>query len=342
MILIRGGLVRALRPQSGKELTGQLVKPRWSSRPWFIHNYSSAANEGNNNKSEPLPSEKDSQRSEVSKWMYDKMDKFQATIFTAGRTLNDITGYSSIETLRNSIQEQENYLRKCKDEVAKYKEKYTGAISKRSASQREVNELLQRKHQWSPNDLERFTELYRNDHANEQEETEAEQKLNSAENKLEEGRNELSRLIGSRYHEEQIWSDKIRRASTYGTWVLMGFNVILFIVVQLGLEPWKRRRLVGSFEEKVKTALDDKLIGASSDTEVPASVDEEESTPASEEELSEPGPGLRWRNFPSRVVNAIEQASAFIVTPSELVVSISFGATLGMLLGMLTTLAFMK
>lgn len=36
---------------------------------------------------------------------------------------------------------------------------------------------------------------------------------------------------------------------------MMGFNVLLFIVVQLGLEPWKRRRLVGGFEEKVREVI---------------------------------------------------------------------------------------
>lgn len=65
----------------------------------------------------------------------------------------------------------------------------------------------------------------------------------------------MASTILARYHEEQIWSDKIRRASTWGTWGLMGFNVLLFIVVQLGLEPWKRRRLVGGFEEKVREVI---------------------------------------------------------------------------------------
>lgn len=58
-----------------------------------------------------------------------------------------------------------------------------------------------------------------------------------------------------RYHEEQIWSDKIRRASTWGTFALMGVNVLLFVVVQIGLEPWRRKRLVKGFEEKVKEAV---------------------------------------------------------------------------------------
>ena len=35
----------------------------------------------------------------------------------------------------------------------------------------------------------------------------------------------------------------------------MGVNVILFVVVQIGLEPWRRKRLVRGFEEKVREAV---------------------------------------------------------------------------------------
>lgn len=119
-----------------------------------------------------------------------------------------------------------------------------------------MNELLQRKHAWSASDLERFTSLYRSDHANEQAETAAQEALAGAERRAEEAAAKLSKSILARYHEEQIWSDKIRRMSTWGTWGLMGVNVLLFLVFQIGVEPWRRRRLVKGFEEKVMEALE--------------------------------------------------------------------------------------
>ena len=136
------------------------------------------------------------------------------------------------------------------------REDYSKAISQRSGSQREVNELLQRKHAWTPNDLERFTALYRSDHANEQTETAAQENLAALERKAEEAGAKLSACILARYHEEQIWSDKIRRMSTWGTWGLMGVNVLLFLVFQIGVEPWRRKRLVKGFEDKVMEALE--------------------------------------------------------------------------------------
>lgn len=53
-----------------------------------------------------LPSEEESKRSALSKWMVENLDKLQTTIFTAGQTLNDFTGYSSIEKLKRSIEDQ--------------------------------------------------------------------------------------------------------------------------------------------------------------------------------------------------------------------------------------------
>lgn len=203
-----------------------------------------------------LPSEAESRRSNVSKWFSKKMDEFQATVFTASRALNDATGYSAIEQLKKAIDAEEHNVQKYRSQVIKCKSEYEGAVNSRAESQAEINELLQRKHQWTPSDLEQFTMLYRDNHANETAVESTKDCLEKAESALEDSRSRAAKLIGARYREEQVWSDKIRRASTWGTWGLMGFNVVLFLVVQLGLEPWKRKRLVGSFEEKVRNVLD--------------------------------------------------------------------------------------
>ncbi|KAL1955510.1 hypothetical protein VTO42DRAFT_8464 [Malbranchea cinnamomea] len=209
-----------------------------------------------------LPSEVERRRSQFSKRFSDLMDKVQSNIFIAGRHLNDLTGYSAIEKLKQDILTQEERVRETRAVVRKAKEAYSAAINRRSASQREVNELLQRKHAWTPTDLERFTSLYRSDHANERAESEAQEALAAAERDAEEAAALLNKSILTRYHEEQIWSDKIRRMSTWGTWGLMGVNVLLFLVFQVAVEPWRRRRLVRGFEEKVREALEKENVKA--------------------------------------------------------------------------------
>lgn len=225
-----------------------------------------------------LPSYLESRRSKMSKQFTTMMDNVQSNVFVAGQRLNDLTGYSGIEALKNEIHSQgtrhtfqigstpsdanffffylEERLRAARSNVRKAKDEYTSAINRRSTSQREVNELLQRKHAWSPTDLERFTLLYRNDHTNEVAETTTQERLSAAEREAEEAAASLSKSILSRYHEEQVWSDKIRRMSTWGTWGLMGVNVLLFLIFQIAVEPWRRRRLVKGFEDKVVEAIE--------------------------------------------------------------------------------------
>lgn len=101
------------------------------------------------------------------------------------------------------------------------------------------------------------------DHTNEQAVQEAATRLADTEREAEHAASKLSSSILSRYHEEQIWSDKIRRMSTWGTWGLMGVNVLLFLVFQFGFEPWRRARLVNGFEEKVLKALEKQKLAQS-------------------------------------------------------------------------------
>lgn len=209
-----------------------------------------------------LPSQTEDARSHLSKSLSSRMDQLQTSILFAGKRLNDLTGYSGIEKLKNQIEDKESDVATCLKKVKQAKKAYEEAIRARSESQREVNELLQRKHTWTPGDLERFTTLFRNDHSAAQEETITQQALTDAEVRAESAREALTSMILARYHEEQIWSDKIRRASTWGTWGLMGFNVLLFVLVQLGLEPWKRKRLVGSFEEKVRQVVQEERLAS--------------------------------------------------------------------------------
>ncbi|KAL3476083.1 Mdm33 family-domain-containing protein [Aspergillus californicus] len=230
-----------------------------------------------------LPSYLENRRLQVTKQFSTMMDNLQSNVFVAGQRLNDFTGYTSIETLKLNILEQEERLRTARLQVRSAKEAYAAAINRRSTSQREVNELLQRKHAWSPADLERFTHLYRNDHTNEVAENETQEALSAAERASEEAAAQLTKNILSRYHEEQVWSDKIRRMSTWGTWGLMGMNVLLFLIFQIAVEPWRRKRLVKGFEEKVLEAIEREKILTTTTTQTLAPVDD---TPAASEETS--------------------------------------------------------
>ncbi|KAH9997850.1 Mdm33 family-domain-containing protein [Russula vinacea] len=162
-----------------------------------------------------------------------------ATSFTRlGGEINRVTGYDEIETLKRQVVSQEARISASRKAARDAKAAYEEAVQKRSDSQREVNGLLERKSTWTDTDVSRFTVLVRQDHALEQEEARA--KLTA-----------LMRAILARYHEEQVWSDKIRSVATYGQLAVLGVNVLVFVLAIVLVEPWKRRRLMAAFEKRV-------------------------------------------------------------------------------------------
>lgn len=164
---------------------------------------------------------------------------------------HEISGYSQIEKLKKEIDGTDHQISDMRARVRDARLAYTTFLNERQTKQKEINDLLMRKQAWKPVDLEQFTQLYKDDHLVQQNVTKSKTEYEQSEHKLEELQLNLSKLMSQRYREEQLWSDRIRQASTWGTFVLMGINIVLFIVVQLFLEPWKRRRLVRAFEEKI-------------------------------------------------------------------------------------------
>ncbi|KAI1334043.1 hypothetical protein F5Y15DRAFT_403210 [Xylariaceae sp. FL0016] len=202
-----------------------------------------------------LPSSENSRRSALNHDLSTFMDRAQSSLFAASQRINDLTGYSGIETLKSQISHLEQALGTAQNNLLETRSAYKAAVASRSATQREVNTLLARQKTWTSLDFERFTSLYRQDHELDALVASKAQELEHAERDAERLSRELSSGILARYHEEQIWSDKIRRMSTWGTWGLMGVNVLLFLLLQFGAEPWRRRRLVRGFEDKVREAI---------------------------------------------------------------------------------------
>lgn len=142
----------------------------------------------------------------------------------------------------------------------------------------------------------------------------AKEQLESIERKAEEAASRLSASILARYHEEQIWSDKIRRMSTWGTWGLMGVNVLLFLVFQILVEPWRRKRLVTGFEDKVMEALAEREavpVGIITKIETGMSPSSSQSSPemvtAAEQKCNEPT---------VKPVDGLVEEASFVASPT--------------------------
>jgi sensitive to high expression protein 9 len=130
---------------------------------------------------------------------------------------------------------------------------YENAVAERSKCQREVNDLLQRKSSWTDSDVVRFTNLVRQDHLNEQAEAKAKIEASQSDQVIEQEFQNLTRAILNRYHEEQVWSDKIRSASTYGSLIALGLNLAIFVLAVIVVEPYKRKKMAQTFEKRIET-----------------------------------------------------------------------------------------
>ncbi|KAK3116824.1 sensitivity to high expression protein she9 [Teratosphaeriaceae sp. CCFEE 6253] len=205
-----------------------------------------------------LPSHVEGRRWQMSKDMTKFVDGVLARASVAGQHINAYTGtdYSGIETLRKEITTQEQAVKDQHAEADKAKTVHREAYIKQASAQKEIVSLLERKSSWGPTDLERYMSLVRSEHVNDQTVQVAKDDLAAAERELEGARSLLERLERKQYHEEQIWSDTIRRNSTWLTFGLMGVNIVLLLANILIFEPYRRRKIV----RDMKAALDEKTL----------------------------------------------------------------------------------
>jgi sensitive to high expression protein 9 len=203
---------------------------------------------------EQLPSHRERQRWDFSKRLSELMDDLLPKLAVVTQKVNTYTGtdYSGVEALRREIQEQEKLVKARRAAIDTAKQALDTAHGGQASAQKEVVALLERKHSWSATDLERYMSLIRSEHINDQAIRQAKDRVISAEAALEEARTQLEKRERAQYHEEQIWSDTIRRNSTWVTFVLMGVNIFLLLLSLAILEPWRRRRMV----REIKSALE--------------------------------------------------------------------------------------
>ena len=73
---------------------------------------------------------------------------------------------------------------------------------------------------------------------------------------MQRGFDDLMRSVMRRYHEEHLWSDRVRSISTY---VSVGLGILIvrvFILALFFVEPFKRRRLAQTLETRLLTSED--------------------------------------------------------------------------------------
>ncbi|KAI8801969.1 Mdm33 family-domain-containing protein [Cladochytrium replicatum] len=187
--------------------------------------------------------------------------KLQRALDDATQTLNVLTGYSSVEKLKQRVLERDQQLKEKRLNLQASKDAYERTVEDRSRCQSEINSLLQRKSSWVPDDANRFGDLARRELDLEQRERRAKTEYDNATDGFELAHVEYLSEIRERYIEEQLFSDKIRKASTWWTWGLIGIQITVFIVFNAFLEPRRRRR----FENELVEILHEQQVAQAGD-----------------------------------------------------------------------------
>ncbi|CAI8503394.1 unnamed protein product [Hanseniaspora opuntiae] len=186
-----------------------------------------------------------------------KLENIPVLLMDANKSINKVTGYDTIQSLKSGIKSIEIDLYQDRISLERESKKLKSISLQQNTTQNLINDLLSRKSTWSPNDLKAFTETYNENQQNIHNLDNQKRKVEQLEKKVKIMEQDVHNLILKRYHEEQIWSDKIRKLSTYGTLLLLVINLLSFFALHLLFEPRKRRKLVEAFEKETVSYIDD-------------------------------------------------------------------------------------
>ncbi|KAJ1721764.1 sensitivity to high expression protein she9 [Coemansia erecta] len=170
----------------------------------------------------------------------------------AAQHLNGITGFDAIERLKAAVDARTADFHRARQELQAAKEAQAAGQRQRLAGQRSINELLQRKARWDAGDVQRLTALYEAERLADGRAARDDAQVRQADGSVDRAYERLVGGIRERYHGEQVWSDKIRRASTYATWAVLAANALALLLAQAFFEPRKRRRIVGDVDERLE------------------------------------------------------------------------------------------
>ncbi|KAJ1558427.1 sensitivity to high expression protein she9 [Nowakowskiella sp. JEL0078] len=191
--------------------------------------------------------------------------------------LNNISGYDNVEKLKKSVFDKEKLLSVNKEQLQKAKRDYDSLLTDIKRCQSEINSLLQRKHSWVDGDADRLGELHRKELSLDHEEKFSKLDLREKEEAFERSHVEYLSEIRERYIEEQLFSDKIRKASTFWTWYvknfkaptnslinfnrgLIGLQISIFILLNLVVEPRKRKRFERELVEILQSSTEERDV----------------------------------------------------------------------------------
>ncbi|KAK1732643.1 sensitive to high expression protein 9 [Skeletonema marinoi] len=167
---------------------------------------------------------------------------------------NEHSGTHEISKLKELVHNSSLKFDKQQRLVADARKAVDHALSAWEDSQIKHAQLMQVREKWTPAQALEFAKLL-------EKEVQVRSNLEQAKKDLAEKETHQSKLqidymnnLRKRYHEEQIWTDKWRILSTYGTWGLIALNSVVFLISQYLFRVRERSRMK-DFEALLKETL---------------------------------------------------------------------------------------
>ncbi|CAO1629581.1 unnamed protein product [Sympodiomycopsis kandeliae] len=177
--------------------------------------------------------------------------KIRSELSRLGQKWNIYSGYDQIESAKQRVVDAEERLASLRKLQADARRRYLSTVDQRSISQKTINDLLQRKASWSDDDLIKYTSLLRSEHSEARSEDAAREEFDRAEREVGRAWDDVVKTTLERYHDEQVWSDRVRNVSSYTQLAVVGLNVFIFMLAIILVEPYKRRKLAETFEKRL-------------------------------------------------------------------------------------------
>lgn len=95
-----------------------------------------------------------------------KLENIPVLLMDANKSINKVTGYDTIQSLKSGIKSIEIDLYQDRISLERESKKLKSISLQQNTTQNLINDLLSRKSTWSPNDLKAFTETYNKNQQN--------------------------------------------------------------------------------------------------------------------------------------------------------------------------------
>jgi hypothetical protein len=168
--------------------------------------------------------------------------------------ISETSGEKEISYLKQQVNVISQEFDKVTQQVTSIRMQTSKLQSKYEDLQKEHLQLMMRRDSWSEVDIQRFADITGSEVHTKRELDHSRIQLKQCEDLQEKTKKEYMDAVRKRYHEEQLWQDKWRVISTYGTWILIGINSIVFIGGQM-----LHQRREGERIRIFSSLIDDKL-----------------------------------------------------------------------------------